>query len=100
MDPVSFLLDRPQRVGAFTASQIPNTHIAGNTTASRGEPSVLPEAIADNLGRDTGSTDHARPHSGKLELLDLNEWNESETYDEEPPTCLHYSIEWKVTLNN
>jgi hypothetical protein len=109
MDPVSFPLDRPQRVGAFTASQIPNTHIAGNITASRSEPSVLPspgpaaafpEAIADNLGRDTGSTDHIRPHSGKLELLDLDEWNENETYDEEPPTCLHYSIEWKVTLNN
>jgi hypothetical protein len=109
MDPVSFPLDRPQRVGAFTASQIPNIHIAGNITASRSEPSVLslpgpaaafPEAIADNLGRHTGSTDHIRPHSGKLELLDLDEWNENETYDEEPPTCLHYLIEWKVTLNN
>jgi hypothetical protein len=61
---------------------------------------VYPEAITDVSGRNAYSAGHVRPHSGKLELLDLDEWNENETYDEEPPTCLHYSIEWKVTLNN
>jgi hypothetical protein len=108
-DPVSFPPDRSQRLGASIASQILDAQVAGNVTPSQSEPSVLPapssavafpEAVADNLSRDTGSADHVRPHSGKLELLDLDEWNENETYDEEPPTCLHYSIEWKVTLNN
>lgn len=61
---------------------------------------VYPEAITDDSGRNACSAGYVRPHSGKLELLNLDEWNENETYDEEPPTCLHYSIEWKVTLNN
>jgi hypothetical protein len=107
-DPVSLPLDRSQHLGASTASRIPRTQIARDAS-SRGEPFVLhspcptavyPEAIADNLGRDTCSVGHVRPHPGKLELLSLDEWNENEMYDEEPPTCLHYSIEWKVTLNN
>jgi hypothetical protein len=58
------------------------------------------EAIADDLSMDTRSMGYARPHVGKLELLNLDEWDENETYDEDPPTCLRYSIEWKVTLNN
>jgi hypothetical protein len=61
---------------------------------------VHTEAIADNLSIDTRSIGHARPHAGKLELLNLDEWDENETYDEDPPTCLRYSIEWKVTLNS
>jgi hypothetical protein len=101
MDPVSFPPNRSQRLGASIASQILNAQVAGNVTPSQSKPSVLPapspaaafpEAVADNLSRDTSSADHVRPHSGKLELLDLDEWNENETYDEEPPTCLHYSI--------
>jgi hypothetical protein len=75
-------------------------------SSSRNEPFVLhslclavvyQESIADDLGRDTCNVS---PHSGKLELLNLDEWNKNETYDEESSTCLHYSIEWKFKLNN
>jgi hypothetical protein len=44
------------------------------------------------------------PHSNasridKLPLLQYGDWVEGKAYDEDPPTCIHYWIEWKVTLN-
>jgi hypothetical protein len=36
----------------------------------------------------------------KLRFLELNEWDERNSYEELVPTCLHYSIEWKVVVNN
>src|SRR5438045_3459980 len=36
----------------------------------------------------------------KLGLLHIDEWDKEKTCDEEPPSCIHYSIEWKVTVNN
>lgn len=36
----------------------------------------------------------------KLQLLHVDEWDEGEAYDELVPSCIHYSIEWKVTFNN
>jgi hypothetical protein len=35
----------------------------------------------------------------RLPLLGLDDWQEGRTYDEQPPICIHYSIEWKLALN-
>jgi len=40
------------------------------------------------------------PQPDKLILIQLNDWDQEKTYDEDPPNYIYYSIEWKVTLNN
>ena len=41
-----------------------------------------------------------QPKPDKLRFLQLDEWNEDNSYEEEVPTCIHYSIEWKVAVNS
>ena len=43
-------------------------------------------------------TEH--PRSNTLNFLKLSDWEEGISYDNDLPTCIHYSIEWKVTVNN
>ncbi|KAH8659425.1 hypothetical protein BGZ61DRAFT_465322, partial [Ilyonectria robusta] len=40
-----------------------------------------------------------RRHGSSLPLLQLSNWDKDLPYDEFPPTCIHYSIEWKLLLN-
>ncbi|KXG45121.1 uncharacterized protein PGRI_095980 [Penicillium griseofulvum] len=35
-----------------------------------------------------------------LRFLPLCEWQDGKSYDEEAPSCIHYRIEWRVTVNN
>lgn len=35
-----------------------------------------------------------------LPLVQLDEWDEDHPYNENLPSCIHSSIEWKVTLNS
>jgi hypothetical protein len=37
---------------------------------------------------------------GEPPFVQLPDWSEDLAYDEHPPTCVHYSIEWKLTINN
>ena len=43
----------------------------------------------------------SRPHQGQrtLPLLQLADWSKDNAYDEHPPTCIHYSIEWKLIVD-
>jgi hypothetical protein len=38
--------------------------------------------------------------ANKLELCQYANWSPERTYDEDPPSYIHYSIEWKITVNN
>ncbi|KAF2844061.1 hypothetical protein T440DRAFT_380424, partial [Plenodomus tracheiphilus IPT5] len=38
--------------------------------------------------------------SSRLRFLPLAEWDEHNSYEEEAPSRLRYSIEWKVVVNN
>ncbi|KAF1961001.1 hypothetical protein CC80DRAFT_403597, partial [Byssothecium circinans] len=39
-------------------------------------------------------------HPNRLDFLPLAEWDEYNSYDEDMPSRLRYSIEWKVVVNN
>jgi hypothetical protein len=49
-----------------------------------------------------GTVDQITPQQSrpdKLTLLRLADWDRERAYDEDPPHYIHYSIEWKVTVN-
>lgn len=63
------------------------------------ESNVTPDEIcSETPGRPSFSSPN-RARVGKLNVLQLVDWDKDRTYDEDPPNCLHYSIEWKVTVN-
>ena len=95
----------------FGPSQILSTQV-GDTAGepfTQGGPSiadftlldeVMKETVEEDLRDDTCSQQQTKPQPAKLELLNIDEWDEGKTYDEDPPSYIHYSIKWKVILNN
>ncbi|CAG8198344.1 unnamed protein product [Penicillium salamii] len=54
-------------------------------------PSILLDDEPNSASRSQQST---------LPLLQESEWEQNKIYNEDSPTCIHYFIEWRVTLNN
>ncbi|KIN07038.1 hypothetical protein OIDMADRAFT_15975, partial [Oidiodendron maius Zn] len=40
------------------------------------------------------------PQSDKLALCRYADWDRNRAYDEDLPIYIHYSIEWKIAVNN
>jgi len=36
----------------------------------------------------------------KLSFCKFADWDENKTYNEDPPKYIHYSMEWRVRINN
>ena len=93
----------------FEQSQISDILLGdtGHGTFTQGEPVAADftdvndtrRTAEDNLSDDVSSQQRAYLQPDKLQLLHKDEWDEENTYEEDPPSCIHYSIEWKVTLN-
>jgi hypothetical protein len=49
---------------------------------------------------DGPSQPQAQQWRTELGFCQPSSWNNEKTYDEDPPTYIHYTIEWKVTVNN
>ncbi|KAJ3469840.1 hypothetical protein MRS44_003905 [Fusarium solani] len=56
--------------------------------SSDGSPTTSPARLTPS---------RSYPRTG-LPLLQLADWDSEVAYDESPPTCIHYSIEWKLQL--
>lgn len=67
---------------------------------SNAELALLDDAVDGDLDEHSYSQLWVDSQPAKLGLLHIDEWDEEKTYDEEPPSYIHYSIEWKVTVNN
>lgn len=64
-------------------------------------PSVIGSIDYNNvLGDESPALPDRQSEPSQIPLLQLSEWEEGKSYDESPPTYLHYWIVWKVTLNN
>ncbi|CAG7980453.1 unnamed protein product [Penicillium salamii] len=58
--------------------------------------SPLPSQVLDG----SQSTPPQEPQIYRLDFIRFPDWDKEKPYDEQPPTCIHYLIEWKVTLNS
>lgn len=67
----------------------PTPGYLGGLYATGSDYSPSPSVILENQSQ-----------HGALKLLRLSEWEEGKVYDQDPPTCIHYRIEWRVTVNN
>jgi hypothetical protein len=87
----------------WPASQPPDSHIGSTADtstehSSSGTPASTDVGDIDDVA--SASQSPARRGRGELPFVQLADWSDDLTYDEHPPACIHYSIEWKLTINN
>ena len=60
--------------------------------------------VCDEANRNSGNTrpqqhSQRRPARVTLPFVPYADWDADQSYDELPPSCMHYLMDWKLTLN-
>ena len=81
-----------------------DTDIAMSDWSSDGETSLQPckaSSTDRQPTRGVGPTRRSqlRPARKTLPFVPYDDWLPGESYDDQPPSCMHYVMEWKLTLN-
>ena len=84
----------PEADVSFDPSQ--QYDIFGDAQSAEGDQTLAARTPSSVAGGRTS----AQPSADELGFLPLDEWDEYNTYEEETPSRLRYSIEWKVAVNN
>ena len=79
-----------------------SSQLPGTVTGSAGNAPPLPSSVTSSAA--PNETPRALSqgqylHASKLTFMQEADWDPEKTNNQDPPTCLHYSIEWKVTRN-
>jgi hypothetical protein len=86
---------------AFDGSQAVDASMTNDLgTPSASYPTLPNRTTRKVTGESPAAHRQSRSQPEKLQFLQLAEWDEHNSYDENDPSCLHYSIEWKVIVNN
>jgi hypothetical protein len=84
---------------SFLPSQLARDTTEAPSSRPSPELSVTSDVTSDveqaGYGHGQSRSNHAR---ATLPLLQLADWNKHEAYDERPPSCIYYSIEWRITF--
>jgi hypothetical protein len=93
------LFSSPERWDTSNNAQLVGRH----GMASQGTSHASPATTTGRMVRDDtaeAGRGPREPGCDTLGFLPLAEWDEYNSYDEETPSRLRYSIEWKVVVNN
>jgi len=55
---------------------------------------------AESVSRGANKAGQKQHNPERLTLVQIDEWDQYKAYNDDPPNCIHYTIEWKVTVNN
>ena len=64
------------------------------------DPSQDPSAYdSDGQWDPYDNPSQQQTQASKLSFCQYSDWDSERVYDEDPPSYIHYSIEWKVAVN-
>ncbi|PVH90507.1 hypothetical protein DM02DRAFT_734548 [Periconia macrospinosa] len=82
------------------STRTPSTRTPSTRTPSTRTPSTRTPSTRTPSNRLRPQSAGNVPEPDRLGFLELDQWDQYNSYGEAEPTVLHYSIEWKVAVHN